>query len=1357
MEDEYNTEEIDFIDVMTDSCVHDCKPNCAMPKELSGSSPSRVVDRTGNDDFKRGLEDALAAAEVLATGRHVTGTEQVDQENVQRTPEQDGRRQRPATLEQALEWRIDGLKKLGLDSVEGEDKSEDTGSPSPGLPLSEAPNLLDNSTLSTSIDSYDYGPVDAFWMFARACGDVFVRVHSTLERVQQQGEVSQDCCEPPKISFPTARIIRWFSMRPFHVLLLPIDPSRPHLPLVSVSHVAALSEFTIAWGILPYLPPGLSTPLTSRVAGGLQAVRSAVESLSFPTPSSSTVRSGQGPSSVQASLSALSSDPAARRAAATRLNRALDPKDPYGIHGTSVALSQRQRGARLLLTAGFLARPVIQDAKRFSSNTHTQGVDKDVTGKIQSAPVLQRTLPADAIELGRIAADLLPDIWAALAWVAFGSWTGQDQSEHGNDQESVMQVAKMRKDAAFSLSPYGLQSCLEFAARETAPSASETAPDTSSMDRALRLLLGLPAALGRAASSRVPLVVPLPTLTPLSFRPLLSSYLVRALFEADFASVSQSMSNPAAARSRAVLGWCAAGCVRAGWTEVAVEVRRSLNAALNFLVDWDLRAVYVANETGAPPPGTVLTTSQQLAQALHVLSALSLPLLFPSPLAPRDDPLLALLAPYSSSVYRVLEAGTRTRSYMKGEAEELLRVWIRATAGLSVGSEREAADVEAAVGLVEGVMWGVIARREGGGGRVNLTAASDGGLEVIAVERSYSIAPENEALSAPLNLRTTDDMKVSRNSSDAPRILFRECVESENNADSILIREAVQGSGSEPGSKGVSAPVSDFSVRLDPDLFDQMLSDFASWVERMDTVDFESNDTSSPPRTRSRSGRSTEHQDEAEVATMGLKQTLFVRVLSDWVTESVADDASEGSDEVNPAANNQSGSTPVGTRLLNLSLVLATLMQRFESTLFLPVRSTSGLSSYPPALDLVRALLIRTEATSAASVDVLRIAMQVADGALVSWTQALAASVMEGSRLVWKMEDGVKLEGLAVVLGAFARHEDKEVGRFSKRAAEMARSVGEIGKVMAAVQDGGADSVREIDSSGDNSAVEARYAMAMADARSPVAPFRAKGLSALRNLILDDERAVSTFLAQRLSDVIEVILDALGDPDSFAYLTAVRTLSACAEAYPREALTTMAREFGNPTGDKDRRLRIGESMLQSMQRAGETVAKVADVLAPAMLAVLNAQPGDEDLASSALSLMGAVVEGGLVWAGPRLAEVVTDAACGVIEVENGKSVKLTRGGVWVLLCTVRGVRRMLERRSTVKAGDFLERTTVTRMKRCLENVRDCFVLATLSYRRDTPLVDNLPDPDQDWDVAKSHARIALSELAEIVLQNSRKF
>ncbi|BGP42844.1 hypothetical protein JCM10449v2_006856 [Rhodotorula kratochvilovae] len=194
------------------------------------------------------------------------------------------------------------------------------------------------------------------------------------------------------------------------------------------------------------------------------------------------------------------------------------------------------------------------------------------------------------------------------------------------------------------------------------------------------------------------------------------------------------------------------------------------------------------------------------------------------------------------------------------------------------------------------------------------------------------------------------------------------------------------------------------------------------------------------------------------------------------------------------------------------------------------------------------------------------------------------------------------------------------------------------------------------------------YRSALKLLQDPLLPVRAQGLHLLRSLVLDKEHALLSTDPALLPAVLDIFVGALEEEDSFLYLNAVQGLSSLVDVFGRQVIGrlmevytgTRRGERGGPkevgegergTRELDKRLRVGETLVQVIHRAGEALAVLIDDLLPPLLVVLRTSTLPVPLRASAITILASCVEtapAALV----QHADVLTEACITLLQVES---------------------------------------------------------------------------------------------------------
>ncbi|GAA6057959.1 hypothetical protein JCM3770_000651 [Rhodotorula araucariae] len=194
------------------------------------------------------------------------------------------------------------------------------------------------------------------------------------------------------------------------------------------------------------------------------------------------------------------------------------------------------------------------------------------------------------------------------------------------------------------------------------------------------------------------------------------------------------------------------------------------------------------------------------------------------------------------------------------------------------------------------------------------------------------------------------------------------------------------------------------------------------------------------------------------------------------------------------------------------------------------------------------------------------------------------------------------------------------------------------------------------------------YRTALKLLQDPLLPVRAQGLHLLRSLVLDKEHALLSTDPALLPAVLDIFVGALEEEDSFLYLNAVQGLSSLVDVFGRQVIGRLMEVYtgtrkgylGGPkevgdgergTRELDKRLRVGETLVQVIHRAGEALGVLIDDLLPPLLVVLRSSNLPIPLRASAITILASCVEtapAALV----QHADVLTEACVTLLQVES---------------------------------------------------------------------------------------------------------
>ncbi|KAG9303568.1 hypothetical protein G9A89_018464 [Geosiphon pyriformis] len=244
-----------------------------------------------------------------------------------------------------------------------------------------------------------------------------------------------------------------------------------------------------------------------------------------------------------------------------------------------------------------------------------------------------------------------------------------------------------------------------------------------------------------------------------------------------------------------------------------------------------------------------------------------------------------------------------------------------------------------------------------------------------------------------------------------------------------------------------------------------------------------------------------------------------------------------------------------------------------------------------------------------------------------------------------------------------------------------------------------------------------KYQEAMEALQDDILPVRARGLVILKEMILAKDPFINE--GDNIGKILDIFVQMVRDEESFIYLTAVRGLSSLSDVYGEIIMQKLMELYNNPNENVDHRLRIGEAILQTIQRCGEALGKYIATLLPPLFHVLDKETNSH-LRVSALSIIGTACETS-PFALSMWFEDVVGWTLNIINIE--KIVEIRRASIVLFISLFRALA--VETLHQIP-GDFLKRA-----------------YRTLRYVEET---------DQD-DLTRHYSRVARSDL-DVIVRNA---
>ncbi|KAI9310356.1 hypothetical protein BX666DRAFT_1870111 [Dichotomocladium elegans] len=130
--------------------------------------------------------------------------------------------------------------------------------------------------------------------------------------------------------------------------------------------------------------------------------------------------------------------------------------------------------------------------------------------------------------------------------------------------------------------------------------------------------------------------------------------------------------------------------------------------------------------------------------------------------------------------------------------------------------------------------------------------------------------------------------------------------------------------------------------------------------------------------------------------------------------------------------------------------------------------------------------------------------------------------------------------------------------------------------------------------SGPENESKEKYRDAMKALQDNLMPVRAHGMAILRDMVLARDPLVST--EDGLSNVLDIFVRLVQDEDSYIYLNAIKGLSALTDVHGNAIIQKLGAIYSDDSQKLDNRLRVGEALLQTVQRSGDALSIYGKVL-----------------------------------------------------------------------------------------------------------------------------------------------------------------
>ncbi|RHZ82627.1 hypothetical protein Glove_106g48 [Diversispora epigaea] len=245
-----------------------------------------------------------------------------------------------------------------------------------------------------------------------------------------------------------------------------------------------------------------------------------------------------------------------------------------------------------------------------------------------------------------------------------------------------------------------------------------------------------------------------------------------------------------------------------------------------------------------------------------------------------------------------------------------------------------------------------------------------------------------------------------------------------------------------------------------------------------------------------------------------------------------------------------------------------------------------------------------------------------------------------------------------------------------------------------------------------------KFQEAMNALKDNILPIKAYGIVTLKEMILSKDILMNE--EANLNKVLDIFIQLVQDEESFIYFNAIKGLSSLTDIHGKKIMEKLMKIYSDSIQNLDDRLRVGEAILQTIQRCGDVLGKYITTLLPPLLQVLN-KDQNKILRISALSIIGFACETSPLALTTWFRDIV-DWILNILDIQ--KDVEIRRASIVLLISLIRGLSSHSQSIFLIPK-DLLERSW-----------------RTLKY---------VEEIDND-DLIKYHARVGISIL-ETISQN----
>ncbi|CAG8442579.1 10649_t:CDS:2 [Acaulospora colombiana] len=119
-----------------------------------------------------------------------------------------------------------------------------------------------------------------------------------------------------------------------------------------------------------------------------------------------------------------------------------------------------------------------------------------------------------------------------------------------------------------------------------------------------------------------------------------------------------------------------------------------------------------------------------------------------------------------------------------------------------------------------------------------------------------------------------------------------------------------------------------------------------------------------------------------------------------------------------------------------------------------------------------------------------------------------------------------------------------------------------------------------------------KFQEALEALQDEILPIKARGITMLKEMVLEKDVVMNE--GENLDRVFDIFIQMVQDDESFIYFNAIKGLSSLTDVHGEVIIRKLMKIYSDAGQNLDNRLRVGEAILQTVQRCGDALGKYSE-------------------------------------------------------------------------------------------------------------------------------------------------------------------